>query len=174
VVVGYLYPSPTKTTVGAGCCRWAHRTVRCAIGHCSMCQPRHPTIRVLTQSIVGALTSGGAGQSSAAPDSHCSLSSVPLTSALTSAANCSPVRGTVQSTVTPKSRCSAVTPNSPVNYSGAALEKPESCEFGLVWSWCTQHYPVAHRTVRCAKPGHSQGYCSFEIEPYLLFSIGLC
>jgi hypothetical protein len=87
-------------------------------------QPRHPTVRVLTQSTVGALTSGGTGQSSAALDRHYSLLGVPLTSALTSAANCSAVRGTVQSTVAPKSRCSAVTPDSPVNYSGATLEKP--------------------------------------------------
>jgi hypothetical protein len=62
-------------------------------------QPRHPTIRVLTRSTVGALTSGVTGQSGDAPDRHCSLSGAPLTSALTSAANCSAVRGTVQSTV---------------------------------------------------------------------------
>jgi hypothetical protein len=36
-------------------------------------QPRHPTVRVLTVSTVGALTSWGTGQSGAAPDStiHC-------------------------------------------------------------------------------------------------------
>jgi hypothetical protein len=62
-------------------------------------QPRHPTVRVLTESTVGALTSGGTGQSGAAPDRHCSLSGAPLASALTSATNCSAVRGTVQSTV---------------------------------------------------------------------------
>jgi hypothetical protein len=64
------------------------------------------------QPIVGALTSDGTGQSGAAPDRHCSLSGAPLTSALTSAANYSAVRGTVQSTVAPKSHCSAVTPDS--------------------------------------------------------------
>jgi hypothetical protein len=46
-------------------------------------QPRQPTVRVLTQSTVGAPTSGGTGQSGAAPDRHCSLSCAPLTSALT-------------------------------------------------------------------------------------------
>jgi hypothetical protein len=106
----YLQPSTTKTTVGGGCCRWAHRTVRCATGHCPLRQPRHPTVRVLTQSTVVALTSGGTRQSGAAPDRHCSLSGAPLTSVV----NCSPVRGTVQSTVAPNSRCSAVTPDSPV------------------------------------------------------------
>jgi hypothetical protein len=67
-------------------------------------QPRHPTVRVLTQLTVGALTSGGTGQSVAAQDRHCSLSGAPLTSALTSAANCSAVRGTMQSTVALESR----------------------------------------------------------------------
>jgi hypothetical protein len=33
-------------------------------------QPRHPTVRVLTQSTVGALSSGGTRQSGAAPDMH--------------------------------------------------------------------------------------------------------
>jgi hypothetical protein len=40
-------------------------------------QPCHPTIRVLTISTVGALTSWGTGQSGAAPDSHCLLSGAP-------------------------------------------------------------------------------------------------
>jgi hypothetical protein len=120
-----------------------------------MRQPRHPTVRVSTQSTIGALISGGTGWSGAASDWHCSLSGTSLTSALTSAANCSAVRGTVESTVAPKSRCSTVTPDSPVNYSGATPENPEGEEFGLVWSWCTGHCPVAHQTVRCARPGYS-------------------
>jgi hypothetical protein len=37
-------------------------------------QPRHPTVRVLTVSTVGALTNWGTGQSGAAPDSYCSVS----------------------------------------------------------------------------------------------------
>jgi hypothetical protein len=41
-----------------------------------------------------------------------------------------------------------------VNYSGATPKKPEGEEFGVVRSWCTGHCSVAHRTVRCAKPGH--------------------
>jgi hypothetical protein len=61
-------------------------------GCCPVRQPRHPTVRVLTQSTVGAMTSGGTGQSGAAPDRHYSLSSAPLTSALTSAVNCNAVR----------------------------------------------------------------------------------
>jgi hypothetical protein len=52
----------TKPTVGEGCCRWTHRTVPCATGHCSVRQPRHPTVRVLTVLTVGARTSWGTGQ----------------------------------------------------------------------------------------------------------------
>jgi hypothetical protein len=56
-----------------------------------MCQPRHPTVRVLTVSTVGALTSWCTGQSGAAPDRHRSLSGAPLASALTSAVNYSSI-----------------------------------------------------------------------------------
>jgi hypothetical protein len=145
---GIYSPQPPKQPLGVAAVDGRTR-------HCPVRQPRHPTVRVLTQSTVGALTSGGTGQSGAAPDSHCSLSGAPLTSVLTSATNCSIVRGTVQSTVAPKSRCSAGAPDSPVNYSRVALEKPEGEEFRVVRSWCIGHCLVAHRTVRCARPGHT-------------------
>jgi hypothetical protein len=51
------------------------------------------------------------------------------------------------------SRCSAGTPDSLVNYSGAASQIPEAGKFRVVPPWCTGHCPVAHRTVRCARPG---------------------
>jgi hypothetical protein len=43
---GVFIAPTTKMAVGAAVCRWAHRTVRCATGHCPVCQPRHPTVRV--------------------------------------------------------------------------------------------------------------------------------
>jgi hypothetical protein len=43
---GVLIAPPTKMAVGDGCCRRAHRTVWCATGHCPVCQPRRPTVRV--------------------------------------------------------------------------------------------------------------------------------
>jgi hypothetical protein len=70
--------------VGVGYCRWAHRIVRCATGHCPVCQPRHPPVRVPELLTVGVLTSCGTGQSGVAPDRHYSLSGAPLTTALTS------------------------------------------------------------------------------------------
>jgi hypothetical protein len=72
-----------------------------------------------------------------APDRHCSLSGAPLTSALTSATNCSAVRGTVQSTVALVAVAPLGAPDSPVNYSGVTPEKPEGEEFRVVWPWCT-------------------------------------
>jgi hypothetical protein len=63
-----------------------------------MHQPRHPTVRVLTVSTVGALTDWGTGQSGAAPDSHCSLSGAPSGVALTLralSAHCSLLQTTV-------------------------------------------------------------------------------
>jgi hypothetical protein len=65
--------------VGEGSWRWAHRTVRCATGHC-------PVRRHITQPLgfgagrpLEALSSCGTGQSGAAPDMYCSLSGAPLT-----------------------------------------------------------------------------------------------
>jgi hypothetical protein len=55
-VWGVFIAPTTKPTIGEVVCRWAHRTVRCATGHCPVCQPRHPIVRVLTVSTVGALT----------------------------------------------------------------------------------------------------------------------
>jgi hypothetical protein len=98
-------------------------------------QPCHPTVRVLTVSTVGALTSWGIGQSGAAPDRHCSLSGVPSGAALTLrelSAHCSRCRRPLVLTVALGSRCSAGTPDSPVNYSGAALQKPEGEEFEAI------------------------------------------
>ena len=42
-----------------------------------MRQPRHPTVRILTVSTVGALSSCDTGQFGVAPDRYCSLSGVP-------------------------------------------------------------------------------------------------
>jgi hypothetical protein len=46
--LGVFIAPTTKPTVREAVCRWAHRTVLCATEHCSVRQPRHPTVRVLT------------------------------------------------------------------------------------------------------------------------------
>jgi hypothetical protein len=120
-------------------------------------QPRHPTVRVLTVSTVGALSSCGTGQSGAAPDSYCSLSGAPLATALTSARtvlHCSRCRRPLESTVALASRCSAGTPDSLVNYSEARPQKPEGEELESIAPgapdtirWCTGHCPVRQTRV---------------------------
>jgi hypothetical protein len=115
----------TKPTVGEAVCR-------CATGHYPVRQPHHPTIRVLTVSTVGALTSWGTGQSGAAPDMtiHCPVRLLALlwlcVKCLCTVHVC---RRPLELTVALDSRCCAGAPDSPVNYSGAALQKPEGEEF---------------------------------------------
>jgi hypothetical protein len=110
--LGVFIAPTTKPTVGEAVCRWR-------IEHCPVRQSRHPTVRVLTVSTVGALTSWGTGQSGAAPDIHCSLSGAPSGAALTLrklSAHCSRCRRPLESTVALLSRCSAGTPDSPVTH----------------------------------------------------------
>jgi hypothetical protein len=123
----------TKTAVGKGCCRWAHRTL-------SGTPATSPNRRVLTVSTGGALTIWATGQSGVAPDNHCSLSGVPSGAALTLrelSVHCSRCRRPLESTVALGSRCSAGTPDSPVNYSGVRPQKPEGEEFEVDPPWCT-------------------------------------
>jgi hypothetical protein len=102
-----------------------------------VCQPRHPTVRVLEQTTVGALSSCGTGQSGATiwchtghalfifrcPSDFCALTLCALfTTVHIVSAFCS----------RPLRHCSAVTPDSPVNYSGARPQKPKSGEFEFV------------------------------------------
>jgi hypothetical protein len=75
---GIYSPQPPKQPLGLAVVDGRTR-------HCPVRQPRHPTVRVRTQTTVGALSSCGTGQSGAAPDRYCSLSGAPLVAALTSA-----------------------------------------------------------------------------------------
>jgi hypothetical protein len=71
-VVGGIYsPQPPIQPLG-------QTAVDGRTGHCPVRQPRHPIVRVLTVLTVGALSSGGTGQSGAAPDRYCALSGAPL------------------------------------------------------------------------------------------------
>jgi hypothetical protein len=101
-------------------------------------QPRHPTVMVLTVSTVGALSSCGTGQSGAAPDRaiHCLVRL--LAAALTLhelSVHCSTFASVRYSRPLHWSRYSTGAPDSPVNYSGAALLKPEGGKFRLVRPW---------------------------------------
>jgi hypothetical protein len=54
------------------------------------------------------------------------------------------------------------------------------CRWPLTWKksllcWHTGHCPVAHRTVRCARPGHtSADFCSLYLNPFSVFLLVCC
>jgi hypothetical protein len=76
----------------------------------------------------------------------------------------------VQSTVALVAVAPLGAPDSPVNYNGVRLEKPEAEEFRLYGPWCTGHCSVAHRTVHCARPGQpSVSFAPFSLNPNLFF-----
>jgi hypothetical protein len=103
------------------------------------------------KSIVGALSPCDTGQSGTTPDSLVPSDFAALTS--TAALFTSSIL--LQSTVAHWIVVAAGTPDSLVNYSGARLSFPESGWLDPVRSWCTGHCPVAHQTVRCARPQHT-------------------
>jgi hypothetical protein len=143
---GVFIAPTTKTAVGEGYCRWAHQTVWCVTGHCPVHQPHHPTVRVLTVSTVGALTSWGTGQS--VPHRTGTVHyPVRLLALLWLSTHYSAFAGVRWSGPLRWSRCSAGTPDSPVNYSGVALQKPEGEEFSLYGPWGTGHCPVCQTWV---------------------------
>jgi hypothetical protein len=65
-----------------------------------------------------------------------------------SGTHCSALNAFCRRPLARSSRCSTVTPDSPVNYSGAASRIPEGEQFGV-------GVPGAPDTVRCARPGHT-------------------
>jgi hypothetical protein len=124
---------------------------------CSMsgALPRHPTVRVREQSTVGAVVflwhrTVRCHTEQVLFTVQCASDSAALTLCVLFLC-----QWLLQSTVVRVSRCSAGALDSSVNYSGARLLKPESGWFNPVRAWCTGHYPVAHRTVRCARPQHT-------------------
>jgi hypothetical protein len=144
-------------------------------------QPRHPTVRVLTVSTVGALTS-------CAPDSPVPHrtgivhNSVCLLALLWLLPRIVALSGHCAIDRCADSRCSAWctgqsggTPDSPMNYSGVRLEKPEGEEFEFDPPWCTKHCPVVHLTLSGAPDqGSLRFLCSFLLNPNLYLFIGLC
>jgi hypothetical protein len=125
--LGLFIAPTTKVAVGEGCCRRAHRTVRCAshvtqplgFDRWSFWQLGHRTVTV-----------------------HCPVRL--LAPALTLRAQSCTVHYSLlllQTTVGAVSRYSAGTPDSPMNYSGVAPRKPEASKLELI-------HPGAPDTVR--------------------------
>jgi hypothetical protein len=129
-------------------------------------------------STVGALTCGASGLSGA-PTAHA------LTLART-VAHLMRLQSTVarEVAVAPLAHrtLSGASPDSPVNYSGAPTDFFEGSEFSVecpsapdTVRWCTGHCPVAHQTVRCARPGCLWiVFCSLCLNPFLVFLLAYC
>jgi hypothetical protein len=133
-----------------------------------VCQPRHPTVRVRPLELL----------SSGSPDSPVVHRIGPidcpvcrLARALTSAraaAHCSTFTAVADDRWRCSSRYPAGTPDSPVNYSGAAPRIPEGEQFGV-------EFPSVPDTVRCARPGHtSVVFCFLCLNPFLIFLLVYC
>jgi hypothetical protein len=166
VVGGYLWPSTTNKPLGKA-------VVDGRTGQ-SGAPPRHPIVRVWEQSTVGAVVFLWHQTVLCRTGQLLFIVRCALTLPSDSAAHYSVGSEPLQSTVALDSRYSAGAPDSPVNYSGERLKKPESGWFSPVQTWCTGHCPVAHRTVQCASPQHTWFLCFFGFGSLTCIFIGLC
>jgi hypothetical protein len=121
---GIYSPNHQKWSL-EGCCRMAHRTVRCATGHCPVRQPRQPVVgfRPLELWQVGPL---------GCPVVH---RTGPVDCPVRLLRVLCPLRAQARIKCAAVDRCvwssSAGTPDSPVNDSGAASHFPESGKFSF-------------------------------------------
>jgi hypothetical protein len=170
VVVGVFIAPTTKMAVGEAGCRWAHRTDRCATRHCPVRQPHHPTVRVRPLELwqLGPPDSPVVHQTVTV---HCPARLLmPALTLCALFAYCSAFTGFRWSRPLRCSRYSAGTPDSPVNYSGVAFPETRRWRVWVDSPWCIGHCPVAHQTVRCARPGRpSVCFAPFFLNPILDF-----
>jgi hypothetical protein len=133
-VVGGIYsPQPPNN-------RWGWAAVDGRTGQ-SDAPPRHPTVRVRAQSTVGALSSSGTRHvlfTVRCASGDCSDFCVHCSSLFTESTAFAVDRCTKEPLLRWCTGQSGGTPDSPVNFSGARLEKPEGGEFGVVRSWHTR------------------------------------
>jgi hypothetical protein len=135
--LGVFIAPTTKVNVGEGCCRRAHRTVRCTTGHCPVRQPRHPTVRVWPLELWQVRPSDSLVVHQTITV-HCPVRL--LAPAQTSVRAVRSVHCTVHFCRRPLALFAVaphVTSDSPVNYSGVAF--PETRRWQVrSWSpWCT-------------------------------------
>jgi hypothetical protein len=151
-VVGVFIAPTTKLD------RWWRLSVRWRTGQsgahrtCPVPQPRHQCRWILT---VGASDFWARLDVRCTPDMYCSLSGVPVWAFLTSARaarafNAPQVAVGAEIVVAPLlHRTVRCTPDSPVNYSGAAEVNSRGWRVPeAALPWRTGHCPVVHRTVR--------------------------
>jgi hypothetical protein len=154
--LGVFIAPTTKPTVGDAVCRWAHRTVRCA-SHITQSLgfwrfwPLERWLHVTPDIPVWHRTGVV----------HCPVRLWRLLWLLRA------LFTLLQTTVALDSRCSASPPDGPVNYSGAALQKPEGEEFESITPGAPDS-PVHQTRVLLGF------FCSFLLNPNFDLFIGLC
>jgi hypothetical protein len=164
VVVGGVY-SPNHQSG-----RWGRLMSKGATGHCPVRQPRHPTVGVRPLELwqVGPPDSPVVHRTVTV---HCPVRL--LAPALTLRALSAHRSRTVHFCRRPLALLAVAplgTPDSPVNYSGEPFPETRSWAVWVDSPWCTGHCPVAHRTVRCARPGlPSVSFAPFYLNPFLDF-----
>jgi hypothetical protein len=137
---GYLYPNHYSSR----CSRWVHRTLHCSLsGACHVSRP----FGFGAVDHWSHLFSCGTGQSGGTLDSLVHSDFAVLTSNFCSM-HCSLVGAVGRWRSWPLlhwlTRQSGGTPDSPVNYSGVTLRKPESGQFARCLGLGIGQYPVRH------------------------------
>jgi hypothetical protein len=136
LAVGVFIAPTTKVAVGEGCCRRAHRTVRCTTGHCPVRQPCHPTIRVRPLELLTCGPPNSPVVHRTGPV-HCPVRhlapalTLRAQSALFTVHFCSRPLA-MKSLLRLAHRTAGATPDSPVNYNGGKFQKPEGGKFGVI------------------------------------------
>jgi hypothetical protein len=138
VVVGGIY-SPNHYS--SYCCRWAHRT-----WHCSLSGACHVSRQLGCGAIDrwSPLSSCDTGQSVGTPDSPVRSDFVVLTSEFYPVVHCTVVTRQRSRPLGAVDCCSVGSPDSPVNYSGVTLRKPESGQFARCLDLGTGQRLVRH------------------------------
>jgi hypothetical protein len=131
--LGVFIAPTTKGAVGGGCCHMAHRIVRCAshitrpleFDRWSFCLLGHRTVRWCTGQVLFTVRCAFCACSDFC--AHCSA----LTALSDKRWRCVAVAPLAHRTVRCYTGQSGATPDSPVNYSGAAPRIPEGGKFGV-------------------------------------------
>jgi hypothetical protein len=150
--LGVFIAPTTKVAVGRGCCRMAHRTVRCATRHCPVRQPRHPTVRVRLLELWHVSPPDSPVVHRTGPVHYLVRLLAPALTSACAGAHCSLSLFICRRPLARSSRCSAGTLDSPV---------PHRTVRWIIAEWLPKFPKLAslsrstlvHRTVRCTRPG---------------------
>jgi hypothetical protein len=176
-VVGVFIAPTTKSGRWKAVCRMAHRTVRCATGHCPVRQPRQPAVRVRPLELwrVGPLGCPMVHRTGPVdcPVRNCACSDSGVHCSALNAVAVDRWREVVVAPLAHRTvRCD--TGHCPVLHRTVRwiiAERPPI--FPKVASLASSS--LVHRTVRCARPGYLWDiFSSLNLNPSLVFLLACC